>query len=60
MSLVADRRGSLLLRQFRRNMDDLNSYVSKHLLSKDLKQRLREYFHRARLAQAPMPWGPMP
>ena len=41
-------------RQFRRNMDDLNSYLSTHRVSRDLAHRLREYFHQTKhLSDAP-------
>ena len=34
--------------EFRRNMDDLNSYIAIHRVDRELGQRLREYFHQAR------------
>jgi hypothetical protein len=39
---------SPLTYEFRRNMDDLNSYIRIHDVQRDLGRRLREYFHQAR------------
>ena len=35
-------------REFRRNMDDLNSWMARHGMNRVLRLRLREYFHQTR------------
>ena len=37
--------------EFRQNMDDLNRYMSQHRMARELRSRLREYFHQTRHLQ---------